>query len=196
MNMNAIEQAREIARRKYQNSQEKTNNFDQAEIENLINCPKRVLVPPKKQDRQEGAFWRNDMKLCESDSKLEFLVFMRKSDDFPENFSIGLRYQPNDGRPEITLLRCNGQHGIYNGSKSFTSDHPHFDYHIHRGSSIALDEGFKAEKYAEITNRYACYDEALIYFLEAINLHPDDTTRYFPKRLQSTMFERGDDGTT
>ena len=45
------------------------------------------------------------------------------------NFSIGLRYHPNDGRPEITLLRCNGQHGIYNGSQSFTSDHPHFDCH-------------------------------------------------------------------
>ena len=67
--------------------------FDQAEIENLIICPKRVLMAPKKQGRQEGAFWRNDMKLFEPDRKLEFLVFMRKSDDFPENFSFQIYIQ-------------------------------------------------------------------------------------------------------
>ena len=47
------------------------------------------------------------MKLVAADPVAgEFQVFMRRSDEFPENFSIGLIYQPNDERGEIVLMRC------------------------------------------------------------------------------------------
>jgi len=81
--------------------------YNQQEINGLIGCPKRISDPPKREMRQSGAFLRNDMKLVASDdTEGQFSVFMRKSGDFPENFSIGLIYHPADSRGEITLVRC------------------------------------------------------------------------------------------
>ena len=48
---------------------------------------------------------------------------MRRSEDLPENFSVGLVFLPGDGTGEVTLLRCNGPHGAYNDS--FDPAHPH-----------------------------------------------------------------------
>jgi hypothetical protein len=39
---------------------------------------------------------------------LEFRAFLRRSEDLPENFSIGLVFLPKDGTGEVPLLRCNG----------------------------------------------------------------------------------------
>lgn len=40
---------------------------------------------------------RNDMTLVAEDRPGEFNVFFRRSEDFPENFSIGLSYDQKDG---------------------------------------------------------------------------------------------------
>jgi hypothetical protein len=72
--------------------------YSEDQIKELIACPKTVSDPPKKEMRLFGADWRNDMTLTATNgTEGEFSVFMRKSEDFPENFSIGLKYQPNDG---------------------------------------------------------------------------------------------------
>ena len=89
--------------------------YNQNEIDALISCPKSLTEPPKRDLRLVGADWRNDMTLQSEGCKGEFAVFFRRSDDFPENFSIGLKYDPKDGSGEITLLRCNGQHGVLTG---------------------------------------------------------------------------------
>jgi len=138
-----------------------------------------------------GADWRNDCKLVAGGVEGEFSVFMRKSEDFPENFSIGMLYTPKDGSGEITLLRCNGQHGIFNGS--FAPDHPHFSYHIHRASEIAITNGFKPEKYAEKTEEFASFEEAVQHFVKLINLDPADAMKHFPDKTSQVMlpFEEG-----
>jgi hypothetical protein len=101
------------------------------------------------------ADWRNDCKLVANGIEGEFSVFMRRSEDFPENFSIGLVYAPKDGSGEITLLRCNGQHGVFNGN--FAPNHPHWGYHIHQASEAAIASGLKSEKHAERTEAYASF---------------------------------------
>jgi hypothetical protein len=157
--------------------------YTQKDIDDLISCSKVFSDPPKKQMRQDGGHLRNDAKLVADNVKGEFLMFMRKNEDFPENFSIGLTYHPADGRGEITLLRCNGKHGEYN--ENFNLDHPHYDYHIHRATEEAIENGRKAEKYAAKTLEYASFEEAIQYFAKAVNLNITDTNRYLPNTLFS-----------
>jgi hypothetical protein len=49
-----------------------------------------------------------------TDDKLEFRAFMRRNEDLPEKFSIGLAFLAKDGSGEVVLLRCSGPHGGYN----------------------------------------------------------------------------------
>ena len=105
-------------------------------------------------------------------------MFMRKNEDFPENFSIGLIYNPHDGQGEITLFRCNGKHGDFN--KSFDPSHPHSDYHTHRAAEDAIETGQAAEKDAVPTTEFASFEEGLQFFLKEVNLNAKDAKKYFP----------------
>jgi len=61
--------------------------YTQAEIDARISCSKNVSEPPKKHRKLVGADYRNAMKLVASSiGDGEFGVFMRQSEDFPENF--------------------------------------------------------------------------------------------------------------
>jgi len=102
------------------------------EIDELIACAKRIVEPPKKEMQLASGHWRNDMKLQSDDGKYDFSVFMRKDEDFEENFSIGLIYKPRDIRGEIHLLRCNGPHGPH-----VMFDH-HNRFHIHKPNKRIL----------------------------------------------------------
>jgi hypothetical protein len=156
--------------------------YTQSEIDFLLSCPKKISDPPKPSQRLVNADFRNDMTLTASSLQGEFRAFMRQNEDFPENFSVGLIYYPNDGRPDLTLLRCNGPHGVYNGSAEFDADHPHWDYHVHKADEKALDVGLKAERFAEKNTEFASYEEALDYFVRVINLDADDIRQHFAKR--------------
>jgi hypothetical protein len=153
--------------------------FSQNELEEQITCPKEVSEPPRREMKLDGAHWRNDAKLVASNAvKGEFAIFMRKSEDFPENFSIGLIYSPHDGRGEIILFRCNGKHGDFN--RSFDPTHPHFDYHVHRASEDAIEAGQAPEKSAVKTAGFAPYEEALQFFVKEIGLNAKDAKKHFP----------------
>jgi hypothetical protein len=113
--------------------------YTQQEIDDLIACPKLVSEPPKREMKLDRGHFRNDMRLKSTDDKLEFRVFMRRNEDLPENFSIGLVFLAKDGSGEVVLLRCNGPHGGYNDS--FDPGHPHWDYHVHRASAEMIEAG-------------------------------------------------------
>ena len=160
--------------------------YTQNEIDELISCNKKVTEAPKQKLRLIGAYWRNDMKLVSDGKPGVFAVFFRKSEEFKENFSIGISYDRKDGSGEIVLLRCNGQHGVFGGS--FDPQHPHWGYHIHRASEAAVNAGLKPEKQAELTTAYASYEEAVPYFLKLINLDSDDSKKHFPESLDQNAF--------
>lgn len=159
--------------------------FSQSELDELISCPKGVSEAPRREMRLCGAHWRNEAKLVASSESIkgEFVMFMRKNEDFPENFSIGLTYHPQDGRGEITLIRCNGPHGCFN-SEVVPS---HFDYHIHKASASAIEGGFTAEKHADKTTEYACYEDALQLFLKEVNVNAKDVQKYFRNETQTSL---------
>lgn len=127
----------------------------------------------------DRAHWRNDAKLVASNEiQGDFVMFMRKNEDFPENFSIGLIYNPHDGRGEITLFRCNGKYGDFN--RSVDPGHPHFGYHIHRATENAIEAGLSPEKDAVKTTEFASFEEGLQFFLKEVNLNARDARKHFP----------------
>jgi hypothetical protein len=154
--------------------------YSDEDIKRLIGCAKTILDAPKKEMKLVGADWRNEMKLVADGVPGEFRVFMRRNEDFPENFSIGLIYRPNDSRGDLTLIRCNGPHGPYNGV--FDAGHPHWDFHVHKASEAAIGAGVRPEKNAEKTGEYASFEEAVHYFLSFVNVDKAETEKYFPSQ--------------
>lgn len=162
--------------------------YTNQEIDQLIACPKRMLNPPRKELKPEGAHLRQDFHLEALDETIgEFHVFLRKHAEYQENFTIGLTYRPRDGRPEVTLLRCNGAHGPYNGTIG-DPGHPHWGYHIHKASEESIANSRRAESHAEPTAAYASFEQALTYFLSAVQLNREDRQTYFPGIDQLGLF--------
>jgi hypothetical protein len=162
-------------------------DLSQSDIERLISCAKRVTEAPRRELKEEVAYFRNDAKLESADGdKGEFPVFLRKNTAFPENFSIGLVFNPQDGQSSIILLRLNGKHGSFN--KSFDPEHPHCAFHVHIATEEAIKARSKPEKHAETTTEFASFEEALQVFVRRINLDAAEATKYFPACKQ-LLFE-------
>ena len=120
--------------------------FTDEELTGLIACPKQVVDPPRREMRVDGKMKRNDMTLKSADGKQSFRVFIRQSEEFPENFSFGLIYLPGDEPGSFQLVRCNGQHG---GEKV----HPHHAvFHIHRSKADDINSGILEPQHIEQTN--------------------------------------------
>lgn len=158
------------------------NDFDltDQEIEQLISCPKRIIEPPKKEPQLTNGHWRNDMKLQSADGEYDFFVFMRKNEDFEENFSIGLIYNPKGIRGEIHLFRCNGPHGPH-----VLFEH-HDRFHVHKADPENLSSGVRAEREAFVTREYASFQDALGYFLKKCNIL--EAEKYFDSVMQYQLF--------
>lgn len=154
------------------------------ELEYLITCPKEIVNPPKQTMTLTNGHYRNSMDLCSVDGKHKFHVYMRKNEKFQENFSIGLEYCPNDGTPNITLLRCNGPHGEH--INDWKIDEHFFGYHIHIATAENINSGLRPEKNAVLTNSYATFEDALSYFLNRCNIIGAE--KYFVKYNQITLF--------
>jgi hypothetical protein len=164
-------------------------NFSQNEIDALISCLKEVVDGPSRTREENGSF-RSNATLVQvgSDSRGVFTMFVRQNVDFPDGFSVGLRYDPKDGRPEIQLFRCNGKHGEFNrGNNDFDSDHPHWDFHIHRVTEDSQDSSFSGKLPATVTTDYASFEEAVQYFVKAVNLIEAHRKMHFPPRTQSVF---------
>lgn len=154
--------------------------FTDEELEELIACAKRVKNPPRREMRLEGKMKRNDMTLRSADGKHNFDAFMRQSEEFQENFSIGLTYHPGDEPGSFPLIRFNGQHG---GERV----HPHHAYfHIHRSKADDINAGILEARQIEETAAYASFREALAYFCTMIKLESADN--FFPGISQTRLF--------
>lgn len=160
---------------------QKLSEFTQDKIDSLIKCPKIITKPPKKNMILHEGHYRNHMELESKDGQHKFFVFMRKNEMFEENFSIGLEYLSPDGT-RLCLVRFNGPHGEH--INDFDFDNPHLNYHIHIAKEENIIKGLKPEKYAEVTRKFATFDEALLYFLDFCNI--TDKDKYF--NIQLSLF--------
>jgi len=160
--------------------------FTQSEIDRLISCPKSVDYAPSKSLVKDGAYWRNRAGLVATDdTEGTFSMYIRQNVAFEENFSVGLVYSSNDGRGEVTLLRCNGKHGAFNSQ--YDPDNWHTHNHIHKASESDIDAGFRPEKHATSTTEFASLEEAVQYFVKVVNLDAKDAAKHFPSDKQGTL---------
>lgn len=152
------------------------------DLASLIGCAKRITVKPRKEMRVDGQMLRNEMELESVDGKHAFRAYMRQSRPFPENFSIGLEYRPNDEPASFCLIRCNGMHG---GHKV----HPHhLNCHVHRSKAEDVNAGLRLERHIEVSGQYAAYRDALRYFLLDTNVQSSDLSTHFPGIAQPDLF--------
>lgn len=154
------------------------------EIDHLLSCPKQVTVPPKKEMKVVNKSFRNEFELTSVDGAHSFSVFLRMNCRFPENFSIGLDYHSPEGG-KITLLRCNGDHGPHQNhviDNAFISGGPH----VHMATEEALEAEFDPDDYAVPATDYMAYEEALIHFLERVNVV--DASKCFSGMMRQISF--------
>jgi hypothetical protein len=144
--------------------------YSQEELDALVNCQKRVTDPPRREMKAENGYFRSDFRLESLDGERQFVGFLRQSAAFPENFSVGLDYQPKDeGR--FPLLRLNGKHGDANFS--FDPAHPHNDTHLHRITAEDLEAGIIRARHATTCGEYASFEEAVGYFVKLLSTVDD-----------------------
>jgi hypothetical protein len=67
--------------------------YTKNEIDELISCAKAIVNPPKKTMSSCHGSRRNDMTV-QNGAGARFRVFMRQSEKFSDDFSIGLAYEP------------------------------------------------------------------------------------------------------
>ncbi len=153
------------------------------EIEQLIALPKRILVSPSRNFTRQHGHRRNSMKLAAS-GDLKFYAFIRQSEMFAEDFSIGLTYESSE-TDKLILLRCNGPHAFHD-----QADTPnwHATFHLHLARIENIESGYRAERGGLITKDYASYESALMFFLKKANIAWGDDD--FPElSKQQRMFD-------
>ncbi len=165
--------------------------WTQQQIDALLSCPKRITTKPRRQMLSERGSKRNGMDLESEDGQHRFRAFMRINESFPENFSIGLEYIAEEPGGGFCLIRCNGPHEGTPTTGSSTPSH-HAGYHVHRARADNLEQGFRAERGAEMTKEYGSYPEALRYFLRVCCIQ--DAEAHFKDDLELRLFPETDHG--
>lgn len=156
-------------------------------INELIVSPKRIINKPKRAFRQKNQHFENDFTSKSLDSGVEFLVRMRKHTQLIENFSIMLEYYSPELQKDIKLIRFNGPHYGMHYNKVINSEYWNNKSHIHKATQEAIELGIRAENFAEITEKYEIFEDALLLFWKKINII-DDIETFFPNIRQKTLF--------
>lgn len=140
-------------------------------LDDLITCKKVVSKVERKKMVHENRHYKNTATLSSIDNKYTFSMFIRVSDEFKEDFSVGLIWtNPNEFigiSSNIILLRCQGPH---DGKKPENFD-IHHSFHIHKISVNDIEE----KRYKKPSNRFSVedfssFEEAAWYFAEHCNI--------------------------
>lgn len=133
----------------------------------LINGEKRIVRAEKQQMWPENRHHRNDFYLESYDGKYTYRVFLRRSDEFMEDFSVGLVWTNATNHihvnRDIVLLRCQGPH---DSGKPLGTD-IHHSYHTHEVTvKDIMEHRYLKPSSKGITDAFACFQSALSYFVK------------------------------
>ncbi len=142
-------------------------------IQELISCPKIVVDAPKEMKEGRSGFLKKNFAFKSIDGIYNFNGFITQNLTFTENFSIGLTFNLKEDKGKITLLRCNGPHGM-------TKELHHAVCHIHTAIAEDINEGIKVERSIEQTNEYSTLEDAIQFFVKHISVVPTDRQKFFP----------------
>ena len=156
-----------------------------AQIDDYIRCPKNIVRPPNPSHKLINRHYRNEVDWLGHGTEEKFQIFIRINAAFPENFSIGLSFQPiGTSGVYIKLLRFNGDHG---GLHVNAEDHSSFTQgcHIHRATQYAFENNLRSENYATLTDSYTTYYDALCIFVEMAHiLNTDQYPDFFTHQMK------------
>jgi hypothetical protein len=107
---------------------------------------------------------------------------LRYSEDFSEDFSIGLRYQSSDGKTYL-IFRCNGPHG--ESIPDFPGGTTHYGYHIHTLIPHTMESMFSV-----LTTEYGTFQDAILYFLKKCNILGAEQEQYFSFLGKSDLLQQ------
>jgi hypothetical protein len=109
----------------------------------------------------------------------DFKIILRQSLINPLDFSVILAYQPQNSNQLFRLLRCNGKSHEHTNTLEQTK---FYNFHIHRATERYQEMGAREDWYAEATDRFANFQQAVTCLLQ-------DGGFKMPKNLQGQLFE-------
>ncbi len=133
-------------------------------LQEIITCPKTVIKADRRKMILDNRHYKNNVYLVSNNGIYKYKIFMRKSDEFIEDFSIGLIWTNANEcinlSKNIILLRCQGPH---DGKKPLETD-IHHSYHTHE---ITVDD-ITNKRYLKPSNRnlskdFSSFEEAALY---------------------------------
>ena len=134
-------------------------------LREIITCKKHVLKADRKKMILENRHYKNTLYLISDNEQYTYKMFMRRSNEFIEDFSIGLIWtNPQNfigiGK-NIILLRCQGPH---DGKQELGFD-VHHDYHTHEITVSDIEEKrFAKPSNRNLTDAFNSFEQALLYF--------------------------------
>lgn len=140
-------------------------------LNELITCRKIAEKADRRRMILDNRHYKNSVSLSSEDSKYKFRMFIRQSDEFHEDFSVGLIWlNPQeyiDVQKSIIMYRCQGPH---DGRQELGVD-IHHSYHTH---TITLSD-IQSKRYLkpsnrESTDKFDTFDRAILHFVQHCNI--------------------------
>lgn len=157
-------------------------------LREVLFCDKVAVRADRKRLAFSNRHRRNNVYLVSKDRKFEYKLFMRQSEDFLEDFSVGLIWTNPANFLEITkssiiLLRCQGPH---DGKEPLGFD-IHHDYHIHTITA----EDLKEKRYQKPSGRmstsaFSSFEQAIFYLITKYKVDGIEKVVNLPEEVDQT----------
>ena len=142
--------------------------LDEDELDRLFN-EKKILPRDYhkriKTNAKSGTKHEQKELTVEGEGGHIFSIALRKNRLDPFDFSVILRYKDGTGL-WYNLARYNGRSHKHTNKLEGTSFR---DFHIHKATQRYQENGLRIESFAEVTNRYNSFADAVDAFIEDFN---------------------------
>lgn len=159
-------------------------------LEDVILCNKVATRADRKRLVFSNRHRKNTVYLSSESGKYEYKLFLRQSELFIEDFSVGLIWTNPahlTGIPKnIILLRCQGPHD----GKAPQSTDIHHDYHIHKITLRDLEEKrYQKPSDRTVTTEFFSFEQAIFYLMNRCHIKDMDKVIELPEEvMQTTLF--------
>ncbi len=138
-------------------------------IDELISCTKIIERKRKPSFKEDFRHYKMNIQLSCPDTNAKMTMFLRRSKDFSEDFSVGLKLDgPNEIMEyDIILIRYQGPHGGQSGTQTIADLHN--SYHIHEYTEDDFIHRRKRASY-KCDGKHTSFEEAIILFMERCNI--------------------------
>lgn len=136
-------------------------------IQDLIVCPKKAVKAERKRMLSVNRSLRNRVALISLDGSYTYDLFLRQSEDFLEDFSVGLIWTNADKHigvnKQIILIRLQGPHDT---GEPLGKD-LHHDYHVHKITVADINERrYLRPSSKESSKKFSSFAGALFHISE------------------------------